>query len=165
MFCSCFGWIRCIGGSGLSKLFHFCFPCLSNERRHFKHFAGICGIFGSLREASRSSNSVVRASFTNEDTFGTFQAVAAVSGSLEEMSLVFLFSCPCFMNERRQKRHFPGRCGCFGFVGGNVQSLPFLLFVLHERTKTKTALSRQLWQFRVRWRKRLWSSFSVVRAS
>ena len=126
---------------------------------------GFAAFSGSLREASRSSNSVVRASFTNEDTFGTFQAVAAVSGSLEEMSLVFLFSCPCFMNERRQKRHFPGSCLCFGFVGGNVQSLPFLFFVLHERTKTKTALSRQLWQFRVRWRKRLWSFFSVVRAS
>ena len=140
-------------------------------------------------------------SFTNEDTFGTFQAVAAVSGSLEETSLVcrfcgscfmnerrhfkhfagicgifgfvegglsvFHFSCPCIIHERRHFRDFPGSCSCFGFVGGNVSGLPFQLSVLHEheRTKTKTALSRQLWQLRVRWRKRTKSSFSVVRAS
>ena len=88
-----------------------------NERRHFQHFAGICGIFGF------------------------------VEGGLS----VFHFSCPCIIHERRHFRDFPGNCGCFAFVGGNVQSLPFLFFVLHERTKTKTALSRQLWQFRVCW--------------
>ena len=53
-----------------------------NERRHFKHFAGICGSFGFVEGGLSSSISVVRASFTNEGTFGTFQAVAAVSGSL-----------------------------------------------------------------------------------
>ena len=37
--------------------------------------------------------------------------------------------------------------------------------MLHSRTKTLSALSGQLRLFRVRWRKRLWSFFSVVRAS
>ena len=104
-----------------SLVFLFCCSCFMNERRHFKHFAGICGIFGF------------------------------VEGSLS----VFQFSCPCIIHERRHFRDLSGSCGCFGFVGGNVSGLPFQLSVLHERTKTKKALSRQLRLFRVRWRKRL----------
>ena len=135
MFSSCFGWIRCI-------------LVLSYEVR------GSC-----LRCIGGSG--VPRASATNEDILSILRGFAVISGSLEEASLVFLFCCSCFMNERRHLKHFAGICGSFGFVWGKPLCLPFQLSVLHSRTKTLSALSRQGGLFRVRWRKR---SFSVIRA-
>ena len=116
-----FGAVLAVSGSlgGSISLFHFCCPCFLNERRQFRHFAGILRLFRvHWGKRPLSSIYVTRASSTNEDNLGTLLGFAAVSGSLgKALSLSLSISVVRgSSNKRRQFRHFAGICGCFGFV-------------------------------------------------
>ena len=87
-------------------VFLFCCSCFMNERRHFKHFAGICGSFGFVEGGLSVFHFSCPCIIHERRHFRDFPGSCGCFGFVGRM--VFHFCCSCFMNERRQFKHFAG---------------------------------------------------------